>query len=76
MAKHGTRTAYLNGCRCNECKAANRDYISEWRRTRTPEQRAEVQRQERLREKAARIVARRHDDEYQAVLAELRGEAS
>lgn len=75
-AEHGTRTCYLYGCRCDGCKAANATYIAEWRRARSPEQRAEEKRQERLREKAARIVARRHHREYRRVLAELRGEAS
>ena len=25
-AKHGTRHRYIDGCRCDDCKAANRDY--------------------------------------------------
>jgi len=28
---HGTRGRYQNGCRCDWCKAANRDYIRERR---------------------------------------------
>jgi hypothetical protein len=25
-AQHGTRHRYIDGCRCDDCKAANRDY--------------------------------------------------
>jgi hypothetical protein len=30
-AKHGTRSRYVRGCRCDECKQANRDYAYEAR---------------------------------------------
>ena len=31
MAKHGTRSRYLNGCRCDECKNAQRLYQRRYR---------------------------------------------
>jgi hypothetical protein len=30
-AKHGTRHRYIDGCRCDECKAANAAYQQEYR---------------------------------------------
>jgi hypothetical protein len=30
MAKHGTRTAYKDGCRCTECTAANTEYFRKY----------------------------------------------
>jgi hypothetical protein len=29
--KHGSRTGYQNGCRCDSCKGANADYIRQSR---------------------------------------------
>ena len=29
--KHGTRTGYQNGCRCDNCKRANSDYLKAYR---------------------------------------------
>ena len=31
-AAHGTRAAYVEGCRCLGCRKANADYFREWRR--------------------------------------------
>lgn len=71
---HGSRSRYLAGCRCTGCKAANSEYIKAWRTTRTDAQRRHAKAQERLRETARRIVARRHRREYLQVLADLRAE--
>lgn len=30
---HGTRAAYVHGCRCDDCRRAERDYMRERRRT-------------------------------------------
>ena len=29
---HGTRSAYNNGCRCEDCAKANREYAKLWKR--------------------------------------------
>jgi hypothetical protein len=29
---HGTRAGYAAGCGCLRCRAANREYVAEWRR--------------------------------------------
>lgn len=31
LPTHGSRTSYLNGCRCFTCKAANARYVREYR---------------------------------------------
>lgn len=72
---HGTRSRYCAGCRCDDCRSANYAYMKAWRATRGPDQRRHAKEQERLREKARLIVARRHRDEYMQVLSELRAEA-
>ena len=28
--RHGTLTAYTQGCRCDDCRRANRDYYRDW----------------------------------------------
>lgn len=28
---HGTRSSYVYGCKCDECRAANAQYLREWR---------------------------------------------
>lgn len=30
-AQHGTRSAYVKGCRCEACRHANTRYKAEWR---------------------------------------------
>lgn len=32
---HGTRYAYITGCRCVECRKANRTYMARYRRAKT-----------------------------------------
>lgn len=34
MSAHGTRTRYVAGCRCDECREANRIYVADRRRRR------------------------------------------
>ena len=29
---HGTRYAYISGCRCDECRSANTTYMAQYRR--------------------------------------------
>lgn len=36
MAKHGTRSRYVQGCKCERCKAANRRYQRGYMRGRRP----------------------------------------
>lgn len=32
---HGTRYAYITGCRCDECRKANKVYMASYRRAKT-----------------------------------------
>lgn len=32
---HGTRYAYISGCRCDECRKAHSDYMAHYRRVTT-----------------------------------------
>ena len=36
MARHGTRTRYNPGCRCDDCVAANSSYQANYRQSRAP----------------------------------------
>jgi hypothetical protein len=40
QARHGTRSRYRSGCRCEPCKAANREYVQELKRRKETEQAA------------------------------------
>ena len=63
--KHGARHAYANrGCRCNECREAQRVYMLEYQRQRSAgltederEERNRKQREMRSRQRAGRVAA-------------------
>lgn len=38
--RHGTRSAYTQGCRCPDCTEAARAYVTAWRRARGVAERA------------------------------------
>lgn len=64
--KHGTSGAYTNhGCRCDECRTAHAAKMREYR-AKTGDENGKRERQSRNR--AYRVVARMHPDEFAAIL--------
>lgn len=68
MVKHGSATAYKNGCRCDACQKKHRDYMRRYRK-RKPEKYLESN---SLSSRAAWTLIDRHRSEYEAIRAELK----
>lgn len=71
--EHGTYSRYTSGrCRCDECRAAARAYMREYRRTHAA-RRQEDRLQTRDYSRALGILRDRHRAEFEAIYAEIRG---
>lgn len=75
--QHGTYKGYQQ-CRkrafwgaCPECKEALRLYMREWRK-KSPEKNKALVEDQYLRDKALRILAKKHSSELKNILAELK----
>jgi hypothetical protein len=64
------RNSYLRGCRCAECKQAQREYQRQYRAN--PTVREYDRWQKATYVEAQRILRERHHDEFEQILAEVR----
>lgn len=74
--KHGTYAGFLQcrnspGKACPACRKASSDYVTAWRK-RNPESQKRTIINMRRREKAMRILAKRHSVELQSIIDDLK----